>query len=146
MHIPKVTIKSEFQPPWFDSELFSSCRKNDRLRAKFKISGSISDKLKFDTSRKDFKRLEHQLKSEIIFSIVMIQCLLLRSFGHILSINLTAAVFLIVLVILGSFGSNQKIKLNCSTLSFSTSFRILYFMTLTSPMPMMLILILTLII
>ena len=56
-HIPKVTIKSEFQPPWFDSELFSSCRKKDRLRDKFKISGSISDELKFDTSRKDFKRL-----------------------------------------------------------------------------------------
>ena len=57
MHIPKVTIKSEFQPPWFDSEFFSSCRKKDRLRAKFKISGSISDELKFDTSRKDFERL-----------------------------------------------------------------------------------------
>lgn len=76
----------------------------------------------------------------------MIQHLLLRSFGHMLSINLTPAVFLIVLVILDNFGSNQKIKPNCSTLSFSTSFRILHFMTLTSPMPMILIMILTLII
>ena len=26
-HIPKITVSDEFQPPWFDSEVFESCRK-----------------------------------------------------------------------------------------------------------------------
>ena len=56
-HIPKVTIKSEFQPPWFDSELHSACRKKDRLRAKFKESRDLIDELKFESSRKEFRKL-----------------------------------------------------------------------------------------
>ena len=56
-YIPKVRIKSEFQPPWFDSDLFSACRKKERLRQNFKESGSLLDELKFVTSRKDFKKL-----------------------------------------------------------------------------------------
>ena len=56
-YIPKVTIKSEFQPPWFDSDLFSACRKKERHRQKFKESQSFLDELKFVTSRKHFKKL-----------------------------------------------------------------------------------------
>ena len=56
-NIPKVRIKSEFQPPWFDSELFSACREKDRCRQKFKESESLLDELKFVTSRKNFKKL-----------------------------------------------------------------------------------------
>ena len=56
-YIPKITIKSEFQPPWFDSELFSACRKKERLRSKFKSSGSMEDELKFSVSRKQYKKL-----------------------------------------------------------------------------------------
>jgi len=56
-YIPTVKIKSEFQPPWFDSELFSACRKKDRCRLKFKSSGSLLDELKFVTSRKHFRSL-----------------------------------------------------------------------------------------
>ena len=26
-HIPTFTIKSEYQPPWFDSECYAKCRK-----------------------------------------------------------------------------------------------------------------------
>ena len=55
-HIPKVTIKSEFQPPWFDCELYSACRSKDRLRAKFKETGSLPDELRWTASRKDFKK------------------------------------------------------------------------------------------
>ncbi len=56
-YIPKVTIKSEFQPPWFDSELFSACRKKERTRDKFKETGLLFDELKFVASRKHFKKL-----------------------------------------------------------------------------------------
>ena len=56
-YIPKIRIKSEFQPPWFDSDLFAACRKKDRLRTKFKESQSLSDELKFTASRKSFRQL-----------------------------------------------------------------------------------------
>ena len=56
-YIPKVNIKSDFQPPWFDSELYSACRTKDRLRQKFKDSESLHDELKFTSSRRSFKRL-----------------------------------------------------------------------------------------
>ena len=56
-YIPKVQIKSEFQPPWFDSELFAACRQKERLRKKFKESGSLNDEIKFADSRRNFKKL-----------------------------------------------------------------------------------------
>ena len=31
-HIPKLTIKSQFQPPWFDSDIHKLCIKKERLR------------------------------------------------------------------------------------------------------------------
>ena len=42
-HIPTITIKYEFQPPWFDSDTFKLCRKKKRLRAKYKISKNPDD-------------------------------------------------------------------------------------------------------
>ena len=56
-YIPKVRVKSEFQPPWFDSELHSACRTKDRLRTKLKDSQTLSNELKFTTSRKRFKQM-----------------------------------------------------------------------------------------
>ena len=32
--IPKINVKSEFCPPWFDSECHSKCKEKDRLRKK----------------------------------------------------------------------------------------------------------------
>ena len=46
-----------FQPPWFDSELFSACLSKDRLRPKFKDSESLHDELNFTPSRRGLKRL-----------------------------------------------------------------------------------------
>ena len=34
-HIPTITIKSDFNPPWIDSEVYAFCRKKERLRSKF---------------------------------------------------------------------------------------------------------------
>ena len=59
-HIPKATVKSDGQPPWFDSECFAACRKKERLRKKFKQSKSDVDGLKFSIARKDFKKLMSQ--------------------------------------------------------------------------------------
>ena len=42
-HIPTITIKSSFQPPWFDSDTFKFCREKKRLRAKYKVSKKPED-------------------------------------------------------------------------------------------------------
>ena len=67
-HIPKVTVKSEFQPPWFDSELFAACRKKERLRDKFNERGLLSDELKFTASRKYFKKLSSTKMRDNLFN------------------------------------------------------------------------------
>ena len=35
-HIPKFTIKSEYKPPWFDSECYAKCREKDKLHKIYK--------------------------------------------------------------------------------------------------------------
>ena len=35
-HIPKITIKESFQPPWFDSEVFRLNKKKELFRKQFK--------------------------------------------------------------------------------------------------------------
>ena len=56
-NIPTITIKSEFQPPWFDSDAHKLCKEKERLRAKYKVSKDPSDYQKFSKCRKDFKNL-----------------------------------------------------------------------------------------
>ena len=59
-HIPKIKIKSEYQPPWFDSETYNHCRKKERLRAKFKSTGNLDDYAKYSKCRSDLKKLVKQ--------------------------------------------------------------------------------------
>ncbi|MCP4459074.1 MAG: hypothetical protein GY816_13780, partial [Cytophagales bacterium] len=40
-NIPKISISDEFQPPWFDSEVYNLCRKKERLHKDWK--GSDND-------------------------------------------------------------------------------------------------------
>ena len=56
-HIPVITIKSEFQPPWFDSECHAACRHKERLRSNFKENETELNELKFINSRRDYKKL-----------------------------------------------------------------------------------------
>ena len=56
-NIPKIKIKSEFQPPWFDSETYELCRKKDRLRAAYKKSKSDETYMKFSDCRRELKHL-----------------------------------------------------------------------------------------
>ena len=55
-HIPTIKIKSEFQPPWFDSDSHHACDAKERARAKFKRSNSLLDDLNFQKARKEFKQ------------------------------------------------------------------------------------------
>ena len=56
-HIPTVTIKSEFQPPWFDNETFKLCRKKERLRAKYKRTNKPEHYNNYSMCRKELKKL-----------------------------------------------------------------------------------------
>ena len=56
-HIPVITVSSEFQPPWFDSDCYNLCREKERWRAKFKRSKNDEHYFKFSKCRRDFKKL-----------------------------------------------------------------------------------------
>ena len=56
-HIPVITVKSEFQPFWFDSECHRKCREKEKLHKKFKLSKNLSNGLKFASARKEFKKV-----------------------------------------------------------------------------------------
>ena len=81
IHIPTITCRSEFNPPWFDSDLYNLCRKKERFRSKFKKTKSDKDGLKFSQARREFKKLANQFKCVITWWMMMIQHLLQKSFG-----------------------------------------------------------------
>ena len=56
-HIPQVTFKSEFQPPWFDSELLQACQAKEKARRKFKRTQVKLDEINFINARRHFKQL-----------------------------------------------------------------------------------------
>ena len=57
IHIPKFTIRSEHQPPWFDSECYAKCKEKDKLHKKIQSKKTLASELKFKTARRDFKAL-----------------------------------------------------------------------------------------
>ena len=54
-NIPKITVKNNFSPPWFDSECFSAFRKKDRAHSQFKESNTFTNELRWKVKRRDFK-------------------------------------------------------------------------------------------
>ena len=56
-HIPKITIKESFQPPWYDSEVFKLNKKKENFKKKFKETNSQNHYLKYSSLRKDLKNL-----------------------------------------------------------------------------------------
>ena len=59
-HIPKIKVKSEFQPPWFDSEVYQLCREKERLRCRYKHTKSEIHYVKFSDCRRRLKHLVAQ--------------------------------------------------------------------------------------
>ena len=56
-HIPKITIKNDFNAPWFDAECFEAYRKKERAHMKFKSDASLANELKRDSARSNFKHI-----------------------------------------------------------------------------------------
>ena len=84
-HIPTMTIKSEFKPPWFDCELHEACKTKERARQKFKITNSKLDEIKFANARREFKFLNSKKMRENMYNTDDPALKLLKSFG--LTIN-----------------------------------------------------------
>ena len=59
-HIPIISTKSEFQPPWFDSESYQACVAKEKARKKFKRTKSDLDGLNFKHLRREFKKISSQ--------------------------------------------------------------------------------------
>ena len=83
-HIPRIKIKSEFQPPWFDSETYELCREKERLRSHFKATKSDESYMKFSDCRRKFKLLVKQ-KMKDNFTDVDDPDSINKSFGRMLN-------------------------------------------------------------
>ena len=59
-HIPKIKIKCEFQPPWYDAETHDLCRQKERLHSRYKQTKSTEHYAKYSDCRRQFKRLVKQ--------------------------------------------------------------------------------------
>ena len=55
-YIPKKTLKSQFQPPWFDSNCERILKEKDKWRRKYKESNSESDREKVRSLNKEFRK------------------------------------------------------------------------------------------
>ena len=66
MHIPTVTVKSDFQPPWFDSDVHRACLEKEKRRAKFVRTQQPEHYIAFRDSRKSFKRLVEKKKLDSV--------------------------------------------------------------------------------
>ena len=56
-HIPTISVKNEYRPPWFDTELHQACKLKERAHEKFKRTNSMLDEINFKNARKEFKSL-----------------------------------------------------------------------------------------
>ena len=63
-HIPKVTIKSCFQPPWFDSELDGICKTKNKLLGRYKATNDPKFLEEVKKIRKKFKEKCTQKKMD----------------------------------------------------------------------------------
>ena len=59
-HIPKRTVKSQFEPPWYDTECDIIRRKKEKWRKRAKLSNNESDLKKFQSFRKKFKQVMNE--------------------------------------------------------------------------------------
>ena len=66
MHVPTVSVKSDFQPPWFDSDVHKACLEKEKRRARYARTKSPEHYLAFKESRKSFKRLVEKKKLDCV--------------------------------------------------------------------------------
>ena len=56
-HIPKITMKNDFNAPWFDAECFDAYRSKERAHKKFKLDSCLANEVKRNSARSHFKHM-----------------------------------------------------------------------------------------
>ena len=56
-YIPKITLKGNFDSPWFDAECYDAYRRKKRAHKKFKTDGGLCNELKRNHHRQTFKNI-----------------------------------------------------------------------------------------
>ena len=56
-HIPKITVKNDFDAPWFDAECYEAYRSKERAHKRFKLDSSLANDLKRNSTRSHFKHV-----------------------------------------------------------------------------------------
>ena len=56
-NIPKITLKGNFDSPWFDAECYDSYRCKERAHKKFKKDVNLTNELRRDRTRQNFKNI-----------------------------------------------------------------------------------------
>ncbi len=56
-HIPTITLKGNFNSPWFDCESYEAYRKKERAHKHFKEYGGLLNELKRNNARTNFKNI-----------------------------------------------------------------------------------------
>ena len=122
-HIPKSTIKYEYQPPWFDSECYGKCREKDKLHKIYKTKKSVTSELKFKTARREFKTL---IKSKMRANLDSDDRNILHKkfWSHVKSITKSTRIHEVVSYG-GKTASEPIEKAKISMISFAESFRML---------------------
>ncbi len=54
-HIPKITIKCDFDSPWFDSECYEAYRNKERAHKHFKRASNLDNELNKNSARRVFR-------------------------------------------------------------------------------------------
>ena len=72
IHIPKITVKSQFQPPWFDSDLHKLCLNKERLRKNSSLQKILKTKKNSNNPEK-LLRLLCNKKCDQILKMMKIQ-------------------------------------------------------------------------
>ena len=80
-HIPKITIKESFHPPWYDSEVFKRNKKKENFRKKFKETNSQNHCLKYSSLSKNLKNLV-KAKMRSNFDNELFPNTITKNFGH----------------------------------------------------------------
>ena len=87
LHIPRITIKSKYKPPWFDAECYEKCREKERLHAKLKRTKNMNDEIKFVTCRREFK---YMMRKKIRDNLYCVEDnnIITKNSGHMLKVHL----------------------------------------------------------
>ena len=121
LHIPKITIKSKYKPPWFDAQCYEKCREKERLHTKFKRTKNMNDEIKFVTCRREFKSMMRKKIRDNLYCAEDNNIITKKFWAHVKNTSKSCRIPEIVRY-KNEISSNTIKKLICLINSFTISF------------------------